>query len=128
LDYADAKKIAATLSSLATGNRSSGPGSSIRSRVPTASSLRTGAAGASGASESPTVAELDDNVKITADESTNSLLITGSRGAYQALNSIIRKLDIRRSQVYVEAEVLDINENNNFSFGTSIFGGYGKED
>jgi general secretion pathway protein D len=67
-------------------------------------------------------------VKITADESSNALLITGSRAAYDALNSIIRKLDIRRSQVFVEAEILDINVSNGFKFGSSVFGGAGSED
>jgi type II secretory pathway component GspD/PulD (secretin) len=51
------------------------------------------------------------------------LLITGSRAAYNAINSIVRKLDVRRSQVFVEADILDINVDNRFKFGTNIFGG-----
>ena len=70
----------------------------------------------------PAVAQLDDNVKITAYEPSNSLLITGSRSAYQALNAIIRKLDMRRSQVYVETDILDINIEDSFVAGMSIFG------
>ena len=66
--------------------------------------------------------QLDDNVKITAYEPSNSLLITGSRSAYQAINAIIRKLDMRRSQVYVEADILDINIEDSFTAGMSIFG------
>lgn len=116
LDYADAKKIAATLSSLATGNKKR------------SSSVNFGPAATPGgttraANDAPSTAELDDNTKITADESSNSLLITGSRSAYQTVNSIVRKLDIRRSQVFVEADILDLSSNNGLQFGTSIFGG-----
>ena len=117
LDYADAKKLATTLSALASGSSNR---RSLR-RPPT----RRPGSSRSKRDDTPTVAELDDNVKITADESSNALLITGSHAAYQALNSIIRKLDIRRSQVFVEADILDINMDSGFSFGTSIFGGRG---
>lgn len=117
LDYADAKKLATTLSSLAQGNKKKAGGISnyvSAGLPPGAPRLNDGAV---------VSAELDDNVKITADESSNALLITGSRSAYHSVNSIIRKLDIRRSQVYVEADILDLATTNGFSFGTSIFGG-----
>ena len=115
LDYADAKKLASTLSALASGNK----GGAAARRPP----VRLNSDGKGGTTEAAAVAELDDNVKITADEQSNSLLITGSRVAYNAINSIIRKLDIRRSQVFVEADILDINVDNRFKFGTAIFGG-----
>ena len=111
LDYADAKILAGTLSALTGRSRRT------TRRVP--SKTRTSLA---------VVAQLDDNVKITAYEPSNSLLITGSRSAYQALNSIIRKLDMRRSQVYVEADILDINIEDSLVAGMSIFGGAGKSE
>jgi general secretion pathway protein D len=118
LDYADAKKVASTLSALAQGGKKRSPSFAPPVNIPGQ------APGASGNAGAPvTAAELDDNVKITADESSNSLLITGSRSSYQAVNSILRKLDIRRSQVFVEADILDLSINNGFQFGTSIFGG-----
>lgn len=107
LDYADAKTLATTLSALMQRGRTS----RLRRRT---SKSRT---------SYPTVAQLDDNVKITAYEPSNSLLITGSRSAYQALNAIIRKLDMRRSQVYVEADILDINDDGKFNAGLSVFAG-----
>ena len=114
LDYADAKKLASTLSSLASSSKGS-------KRAPVSR-------GGSSASGVASVSQIADGTKITSDAATNSLLITGSRAAYDALNSIIRKLDIRRSQVFVEADILEINENNDFKFGTSIFTGSGSED
>ena len=119
LDYADAKKIATTLSSLASGQG----GASRRPTTPIRSigqaNSRTPRAN-DGAGEPAAVADLGDNVKITADDSSNSLLITGSRAAYEAVNGIIRKLDRRRPQVYVEADILDVNLANGFNFGTSL--------
>ncbi len=116
LDFADAKKLATTLSALASG------GSSSSRRAPITRSSRSRRS-TSNRNVAPPVATLDNNVKITADESSNSLLITGSRAAYDALNSIIRKLDVRRSQVFVEAEILDINAEGGFKFATSVFAG-----
>jgi general secretion pathway protein D len=124
LDYADAKKLASTLSSLAQGNR----GGTRRITPLRPQAAAPGAPTGTGAAiEGAAVAELDEGTKITADEQSNSLLITGSRAAYNAVNSIVRKLDIRRSQVFVEADILDINVDNRFRFGTSIFGGRGGE-
>jgi general secretion pathway protein D len=112
LDYADAKKLAATLSSLTAGAKS-------------ANGLRRPPSQVNGgAGDIAAVASLGNDVKITADESTNSLLITGSRNAYDALNVLIRKLDQRRPQVFIAADILDITSDNGFKAGTSIFAGY----
>ena len=121
LDYADSKKLASTLSALATGKKAT-PGGMPDFRRPPLGSL-PGAA--PGMAEPISVASLGDDVKIAPDESSNSLLITGSHAAYQTINSLIRKLDLRRSQVYVEADILDINIGNGFQFGTSVFAGRG---
>lgn len=118
LDYADARKLASTLSALA-----SGAGSKNQVRRPPVTNTQL--PGAPGAPLPLAVADLGDNLKIAPDESSNSLLITGSNIAYQTINSIIRKLDIRRSQVFVEADILDVNMGSGFRFGTSIFGGRG---
>ena len=72
LDYADAKKLASTLSSLASGGRKS----SMR-RPPVKSAKAPG-----GSGSSPSLSDLSEGLKISADESSNSLLITGSRTAY----------------------------------------------
>ena len=114
LDYADAKKLASTLSSLAQG----GNNNKRSRRIGKPSGLK-------GKNSAPAsaVADLGDNVKITADESANALLITGSRSAYDAINAIVRKLDRRKAQVYVEADILDVDISDSLSFGTSILMG-----
>jgi general secretion pathway protein D len=122
LDYADAKKLATTLSSLAQGqsNNRSSIRSSLRRRIGRRRSSNDKDSNDSSGNEAAPVAVLNDNVKITADESSNALLITGSRAAYEAINGLIRKLDRRRAQVYVEADILDVNLTNSFNFGTSM--------
>jgi general secretion pathway protein D len=115
LDYADAKKLASTLSALTSSSKN-------RSRL-RATSIRASANKKGGASAAPSVADLGDGVKISADESSNSLLVTGSRAAYDAVNAIVRKMDVKKSQVFIETDVLDIGLNNDLSFGTNIFAG-----
>ena len=119
LDYADAKKLAATLNTL-TGQKKE-----TTSRFSALERLRNSAANRNktSATTTPTVAELETGVKITADESSNSLLITGSRSAYNAVNSIIRKMDIKKSQVFIETDILDIAVNKNTEISSSVMAG-----
>jgi general secretion pathway protein D len=48
-------------------------------------------------------------ITITPDKATNSLVITAIPEDYQALVEVIKKLDIPRRQVYVEAAVIEIS-------------------
>lgn len=119
LDYADAKKLATTLNAL-TGNTQA----KSTSRFTTIDRLRNSTRRNTKSKETaPSVAELESGVKITADESSNSLLITGSRSAYNAVNAIIRKMDVKKSQVFIETDILDIATNNNLGMSSSVFAG-----
>ena len=122
LDYANAKKLAATLNALTSGSKTD-----TSSRFPTLSRLRRAASSKnndkSNTSSTASVADLGSGVKITADESSNSLLITGSRSAYNAINAIVRKMDVKKSQVFIEADILDIGLQKASKFGSSIFAG-----
>lgn len=51
---------------------------------------------------------LEGTVTITADKATNSLIIVGSPIDYETIKDVIRKLDIRRRQVYVEAAIIEM--------------------
>ncbi len=48
-------------------------------------------------------------VNIQADEASNALIITAPQNIFNTLQSIIRKLDIRRAQVLVEAIIAEIS-------------------
>jgi len=67
-------------------------------------------------------AELEGGVKITADKATNSLIIIASLNDYQTLVDVIRKLDIRRRQVYVEALVIEISLDKGRDLGVEFRG------
>ena len=48
-------------------------------------------------------------VNVTADKTTNSLVIAAAPEDYDAVKAVIRQLDIRRRQVYVEAAIIEIS-------------------
>lgn len=50
-------------------------------------------------------------VSIQADESTNSLVISAPPDLYRSLQAVIRQLDVRRVQVYVEATIAEVSKN-----------------
>lgn len=51
--------------------------------------------------------EMKGKVTITADKATNSLIVNAPAGLYQNLLGIIKDLDKRRKQVYVEAMIVE---------------------
>lgn len=70
------------------------------------------------------------DVKITADENTNSLVIVASKQDYDTVSRILSQIDIPRDQVYVEAVIMEMtaNDDNNWGVGYYQYGsnGYGK--
>ncbi len=67
-----------------------------------------------GKKTSPVVSE---NVKITADKGTNSLIIMADKDDYRVLEDIIRKLDIPREMVYIEGLYMDVSTDKDFKLG-----------
>jgi len=67
-----------------------------------------------GVKEAPVISE---NVKITADKATNSLIIMASQDDYQVIEEIIKQLDIPRSMVYIEALIMEVNVDKDFDLG-----------
>lgn len=69
--------------------------------------------------------QLEGGVKVTHDTATNSLVITGSTKDYETLvNTVIRKLDIPRLQVYLEAVVMELSVDKTKTLGfAGNFGG-----
>ena len=59
---------------------------------------------------------------IQADESSNTLVITAAPDIYRSLESVIRKLDVRRAQVLVEAIITEISANKTRELGIQWFG------
>ena len=66
----------------------------------------------------PTAPVVSGNVRIMADKATNSLVITADPDDYTILEDIIKKLDIPRPMVYIEALIMEVNTQKNFSLGS----------
>lgn len=62
-------------------------------------------------------ADSNTSVSITADEQTNSLVITANQSILQQLAPVIEKLDIRRAQVLVEAIIVEVQDGKGMNLG-----------
>jgi general secretion pathway protein D len=60
---------------------------------------------------------LSKDVQIVADKPTNTLIITADRGDYQLIDDVIKKLDVPRPMVYIEALIMEVSVTKNFSIG-----------
>ena len=57
------------------------------------------------------------DVQIVADKATNSLVITANKADYRVLEDVIKKLDIARRMVYIEALLMEVSVDKNFDIG-----------
>ncbi len=94
LHYADAKKLVPVLQSVVKGQA---------------------AKGGKG-----TAAVQAQDVEIAADESTNALVITAPPDMQRSLRGVIRRLDIRRAQVLVEAVIAEVSADNAAQLGVQF--------
>lgn len=68
---------------------------------------------------------VSEEITITPDKATNSLIIRADNDDYRAIEDIIKKLDIPRSMVYIESLIMEVNVDREFEIGTewTAFGG-----
>ena len=76
-----------------------------------------------GEAEEVDTAAISEDVTIMADEETNALIVTASKGEFRVLEPVIQKLDIPRRMVYLEALIMEVNVDKNFEVGVQWFGG-----
>ncbi len=119
LEHADAEAVASSLNTLiASGGSGAGAASALaRSGAADAEDraaalrdyvdqLQRAVPGEPGVSR---VGQLSDqNIKILPDPRANSLLIMASKGDMEALKGIIQSMDIRLSQVLIEAVIMEV--------------------
>ncbi len=67
---------------------------------------------------------LSSDTQIMADPETNALIITAPREEYLVLEDVIKKLDIPRRMVYMEALIMEVQVTKNFGLGVQ-YGGSG---
>ena len=73
-------------------------------------------AGTGGEDKKPDLV-LSKDIKVVADKATNSLLVTARPDEFEALSNIIKKLDVVRKQVFIEAAIMEVSTDASFSFG-----------
>jgi general secretion pathway protein D len=97
LGFADAKKVVTALNEAITGVAATG-----------ASTAQAG-----GAARTPVPAQygsaLEGPARVSAEDTTNSLLVTSSMRDFAAIREVIRQLDKPKRQVYIEAVVMDVS-------------------
>ena len=110
LENADSEDLSTTLSGLTGGQ--------VRTRG------RGGRkAPARGQQKGGTTTLFEGDVKISADKATNSLVIVATTKDYLNLRHVIRRLDIPRRQVFVEATIMEISLDKSRKLGFAYHGG-----
>ena len=99
LSHADAKEVAEILKSLTSNNNGSG------GVVP----ISQNAGNAPGATGGSSQAAARSSSNIQADESLNAIVIRGDPSQIQEIRDIVKKLDVRRTQVLIEAAIVEIS-------------------
>ena len=64
--------------------------------------------------------EFEGTVQLIPDKATNALLITASNRDYEMLKEVIKKIDVRRRQVYVETVIMEVSQDKLRELGTQI--------
>lgn len=64
----------------------------------------------------------EQNIKISPDKETNSLIIYADPYQYKSLLETIKYLDIPRKQVYVSAAIMEVKTNKDFKVGVELSG------
>ena len=119
--YAEAEKIAQTLSGLASGQQQGGGGAGAPGGIGAPPAFGGGAGFGRPASPLDRQAIFGGDVKITADKNTNSLVITASKQDYETVLNIVSKLDIPKDQVYVEAIIMEMNSQKAKAFNPAYY-------
>jgi general secretion pathway protein D len=67
---------------------------------------------------------LEGQVRIIGDKATNSLIVMSSGRDFIAIKRVIKDLDQKRRQIFIEAMILEVQLSKDLSLGTSSHGGY----
>jgi general secretion pathway protein D len=63
------------------------------------------------------VSLLSSDVQIVSDKATNTLIVTANKEDWRILEEVIRKVDVPRAMVYIEALIMEVDVNKNFQIG-----------
>jgi general secretion pathway protein D len=111
--------------------RSSSFGSSRRNgggMGSSSSSSGSRSSGGGGGSQGPMTAQLGEDLSITADPATNSLIIAASKSDYEKIRSLLTQIDVKRRQALVEATLLEVSIDNSLRTSASFLTSTGGAD
>lgn len=103
LQHADATELSKTLNEIVTGAAAAAGGAGAP--APAAG------AGGRGTTGAPSQGIFEGGVRVSADKSTNSIVITSSPRDFASLRAVIDRLDKPRRQVFIEAVIMDLSVN-----------------
>jgi len=114
LQFASSKALSETLNSLVSGNS----GAQTRQNQP---QQGFGApVGLMGQNPIATAPLFEGNIRVAADETTNSLVITANPNDFFTIQRVVAKLDVPRDQVYAEVHILEVAMNKALNFSANI--------
>lgn len=99
------------VSNTANASASSG-GTTQRAVGPSTASTQGGNAGAAS-----TAIELEGDIRIVADDSTNSLLVYAPKRAFRRVEAAMRQLDVAPAQVLIEATIVEVTLTDKLQYG-----------
>jgi general secretion pathway protein D len=111
LENADADSVAGTLAGIGVPVSRSG------------ASAATARRGFQPRGAAQPTAPFEGEVHVVADKPTNSLIVLAAEHDFITLRDLIRKLDIPRRQVFVEADILEVTVDKSRSLGVAWHGG-----
>lgn len=76
----------------------------------------------------PTSTQLGENISITADPATNSLIIAASKPDYEKIRALLSQIDVKRRQALVEATLLEVSIDDRIRSNTSFLTSTGGAD
>jgi general secretion pathway protein D len=107
LQHADAKKIVGPINeAVSAGGAMAG----------------AGVGGTGGTAGAINARALEAPVKVSAEETSNALIVTASAHDFAAVREVIRRLDPPRRQVYIEAVVMDLSVQRTTAIDTAFHG------
>ncbi len=109
LQHADAKKIVGPINEVIGG--------------PSASASAGANGGRTGGLPNAPAPVLEAGAKVSADETTNALIVTATARDYGPIKAVIDALDRPKRQVFIEAVVLDVSAEHGLDLGVAWHGG-----
>ncbi|CAN5802709.1 type II secretion system secretin GspD [soil metagenome] len=108
LQHADAKKIFGPINEAIGGSAPAAAG---------------GGAARSGGTPNAPAAVLEASAKVSADETTNALIVTATPRDFVPIKAVIDALDRPKRQVFIEAVILDVSAEHGLDLGVAFHGG-----